>query len=130
MVCIGLATQDTIFALPRYPRPDDRVVADEVVVAGGGPAATAAVALARLGVDVAFVGAVGDDAVGDAIREGLERERVDVSGLRVVPGARSPHSSILVTGSERAIVHNPGTAALVPSAAAVGRIAWRRRSLK
>ena len=47
VLCAGLATRDTIWRVPEYPRPDGRVVASEVVVAGGGPAATAAVTLAR-----------------------------------------------------------------------------------
>lgn len=120
VVCVGLATQDTIFALPRHPAEDDRVVATDLVVAGGGPAATAAVALARLGVDVAFVGAVGADATGAEIREGLEREGVDAGHLAVVPGARSPQSSILVGAGGRAIVHFPGTVLpLEPDAAAL-----------
>jgi sulfofructose kinase len=122
VVCVGLATLDSIFALSRHPAPDDRVVATELAVAGGGPAATAAVTLARLGVEVAFAGAVGDDATGAAIRDGLEAEGVDVSDLAVLPGARSPQSSILVTGADRAIVHFPGTAPLEPSAAASERM--------
>jgi sugar/nucleoside kinase (ribokinase family) len=109
VVCIGLATLDSIFALPRHPGADDRVVATELAVAGGGPAATAAVALARLGVEVAFVGAVGHDATGAAIRDGLSSEGVDVSQLAVVAGARSPQSSILVGDGGRAIVHYPGS---------------------
>ena len=68
----------------------------------------------RLGVEVAFAGAVGDDPAGAAIREGLEMEGVDVSDLAVLPGARSPQSSILVTGADRAIVHYAGTAPLDP----------------
>lgn len=113
VVCVGLATLDTIFVVPRHPGPDERVVATERVVAGGGPAATAAVALARLGVEVAFVGAVGEDEAGDAIRAGLAREGVDASRLDVVAGARSPQSTILVgPGGTRTIVHFPGTAPL------------------
>ena len=122
VVCVGLATLDSIFALPRHPGADDRVVASELVVAGGGPAATAAVTLARLGVEVAFAGAVGDDAPGAAIRSGLEAEGVDVSDLAVLRDARSPQSSILVTGPDRAIVHYPGTAPLEPSATARERM--------
>jgi sulfofructose kinase len=45
-----------------------------------------------------------------------------VEELRVVPGARSPRSAILVTGAARAIVHHPGTAAAQPTAAAVDRM--------
>ena len=52
------------------------------------------------------------------MRAGLEGEGVDVSELALVPGARSPQSSILVTGEERAIVHFPGT---VPPLAPTGR---------
>jgi len=92
-----LATLDTIVAVPRHPAPDDRVVASELVVAGGGPAATAAVALARLGVPTYFVGNVGDDDVGDAIRSSLDG--VDVSELATTAGARSPWSPRPMTTS-------------------------------
>ena len=109
VVAVGLATLDAIFAVPRHPSPDDRVVATELATAGGGPAATAAVTLARLGIRTFFVGAVGDDATGAAIRDGLEREGVDVSELAVVAGARSPQSTVLVGSGGRAIVHYPGT---------------------
>lgn len=108
VVCIGLATQDTVVAVPRWPVGDERVVASGIAVAGGGPAATAAVTLARLGVRTFFVGAVGDDAVGAAIRDGLEREGVDTTCLAVVDGA-SPQSVVLVSGDRRAIAAHPGT---------------------
>jgi sulfofructose kinase len=111
VVCVGLATQDTIFRVSEHPSSDGRVVASELVLAGGGPAATAAVTLARLGVKVYFVGAVGYDQVGAEIRNDLDRARVDVSELALLPGRRSPQSTILVNGPHRAIVHYPGTAA-------------------
>jgi sugar/nucleoside kinase (ribokinase family) len=111
VVCVGAATLDTILAVPHHPAPDDRIVASELVRAGGGPAATAAVALARLGVTVHLVAAVGDDDAGAAIRDGLEREGVDTSDVIVVPGARSAESAILVDsdGGERTIVAFLGT---------------------
>ena len=113
VVCVGLATRDTIFEVPAHPGPDGRVVARELAIAGGGPAATAAVAIARLGGSAAFVGAVGDDAAGAFVRDGLEREGVDVSDLAVVPGARTAQSAILVTpDGRRSIVHYPGDAAI------------------
>jgi sugar/nucleoside kinase (ribokinase family) len=117
VVCVGLATLDTIFRVPRYPAGDDRVVASQVAVAGGGPAATAAVTLARLGVATFFVGAVGDDDAGAEIRAGLERENVDVSQLAVVPGARSALSTILVGDGTRAIVTVPGPRVTLGAAA-------------
>jgi sulfofructose kinase len=128
VVCVGLATLDTILLVPHLPEPDGRVPVRERVVAGGGPAATAAVALARLGIETAFVGSVGDDEAGEAIRAGLAQEGVDVGELAVVAGAVSPQSTILVeepTGS-RAILHHPGTVpplALTPSARALAELA-------
>lgn len=111
VVCAGLATRDTIWRVPSHPAPDGRVVATEVAVAGGGPAATAAVTLARLGIDVAFAGAVGDDQAGAFVRHGLAGEGVDVTQIEVVAGAQTPQSAILVGPSgDRSIVHHPGDA--------------------
>jgi sulfofructose kinase len=111
VVCVGLATRDAIWRVPEFPEPDGRVVATELVVAGGGPAATAAVTLARLGIDVGFAGAVGDDDAGRFVREGLEAEGVDVTLLATVAGGRTPESTILVSpDGARSIVHHPGSA--------------------
>jgi sulfofructose kinase len=92
---VGAATLDTIALTSRYPGPDERVLAEEVVHAGGGPAATAAVAAARLGVDAVFVGTVGDDEQGERITAGLRAEGVDVSGVTVASG-RSSGSSVVI----------------------------------
>jgi sulfofructose kinase len=111
VVCVGLATRDAIWRVPEFPEPDGRVVATELVVAGGGPAATAAVTLARLGIDVGFAGAVGDDDAGRFVREGLEAEGVDLTLLATVAGGRTPESTILVSpDGARSIVHHPGSA--------------------
>ncbi|HWG55471.1 MAG TPA: PfkB family carbohydrate kinase [Gaiellaceae bacterium] len=128
IVCVGLATLDTVFHVPHTPDVGGRVVARNLVTAGGGPAATAAVTVARLGVEVAFVGAVGDDDVGRQVRDELVAEGVDVSELALVPGAASPRSAILVDRrtADRAIVHYPGTVPpleLSPRAAALCRAA-------
>lgn len=112
VLCVGLATWDSICLVQGYPPADGRVEAVALQRAGGGPAATAAVALARLGRKVAFVGTVGDDPVGVEIRRSLSREGVDIDGLGVVPGARSPESLIVVdeAAGTRAISAYPGTA--------------------
>ena len=108
-VFVGVATLDAIALVDGFPAPDDRVLASEIVYAGGGPAATAAVAAARLGVTSAFVGTVGDDANGRAILEGLEAEGVDVSGVRVSPGEASAASVVVVdrVRDSRAICNRP-----------------------
>lgn len=108
LVFVGTATHDTIAFVDRYPDADERVVVDDLVTAGGGPAATAAVAAARLGRHAAFVGAVGDDEIGEAIVAGLEAEGVDTSGVARRHG-RSATSVVVVarSGATRAILHRP-----------------------
>jgi fructokinase len=53
----------------------------------GGAPANIAVALARLGVPVAFIGRVGDDIFGHAILASFRASGVDTSGARVTPDA-------------------------------------------
>jgi len=119
-VFVGAATLDTIALVPRFPQPDERTVAEDIVSGGGGPAATAAVAAARLGLRAAFVGAVGDDAAGEAILDGLRRENVDVEGVEVRRGGRSGASVVVVdrSGGTRAICTLPVPPPEVPAGSA------------
>ena len=109
-VFVGAATHDALALVTGFPGPDERVVADEIASAGGGPAATAAVAAARLGIRTAFVGTVGDDPVGRSILEGLAAEGVDVSGVTVQLGALSATSVVVVDQAQgtRLICNRPG----------------------
>lgn len=92
VVCIGAITLDLIAAVGQSPGEDGRVIASDAAIGSGGPAATAAVALTRLGVPTVFVGTVGDDRAGRLALEMLEDEGLDPSFVRVVHGltAMSP----------------------------------------
>lgn len=81
VVCVGVITVDALALVDHYPSADERVVGEEILISGGGPAASAAVVLARQGVSVSFIGRVGGDATGDQALRLLEREGVDVSGV-------------------------------------------------
>ena len=105
VVFVGALTLDAIAVVEQFPQPDSRQVARDIVHAGGGPAATAAVAAARHGVRAAVVGTVGDDAEGVQILAQLRAEEVDTSAVRVLPGQRSAASVVVVdaTTGTRAI---------------------------
>ncbi len=81
VLCIGVITVDTIALVDKYPSADDRVIAEEIVRAGGGPAAVASVALARLGVSSAIAGTIGNDADGDYVLDIFKREGVNTEGI-------------------------------------------------
>ena len=97
VICVGADNLDTIAIVDHIPADDERVTTDRFVTAGGGPAATAAVALARLGIRVGFCGVVGADAAGEAVRRGLESENVDTIWLRTVTGAQTAVASVLAS---------------------------------
>ena len=94
-----------------FPAPGAKVSASEFIITGGGCAANAAVAIARLGGRAAFAGPLGgsEDHVSNRILADLETEGVDVSGAVRVDGGTASVSLILldVTG-EKAIATRRG----------------------
>jgi len=97
-VCVGVITIDTIALVDKYPDEDERVLADEIIRAGGGPAAVAAVALSRLGISTAIVGTIGDDADGKEVLRIFVQEGVDTSGISI--GATPTAGSVIVASKE------------------------------
>ena len=89
---------DTIALVEKYPSEDERVLAEVIIRAGGGPAAVAAVALSRLGVKSAIVGTIGDDADGQEILRIFAQEGVDTSGISI--GATATAGSVIVASKE------------------------------
>jgi sulfofructose kinase len=96
ILCAGIAVLDEVFRVSAFPMPDTKVQASELITVGGGNAANAAVAIARLGGKAYFAAPLGDDAVGDRLIESLQREGVECVGCVRVPGARTPVSAIFV----------------------------------
>lgn len=124
LVFIGGATIDSIAAVPRYPAPDERVLAVASVRAGGGPAATAAVTAARLGArGVRFIGVVGDDQDGDRVCAELAGEGVDVTAVARTTTAPTGSSVIVVDVGRgtRAICATPGPPLVLDPFLAQGR---------
>ena len=97
-VCVGVITIDTIALVDKYPSEDERVLANEISRAGGGPAAVAAVALSRLGVKSAIVGTIGDDADGKEVLRIFTQEGVDTSGISI--GTTPTAGSVIVASKE------------------------------
>jgi sulfofructose kinase len=97
-VCVGVVTIDTIALVDKYPSADERVVAQEISRAGGGPAAVAAVALSRLGIKSAIIGTIGDDADGKEVLRIFEKEGVDTSGISI--GTSETAGSVIVASKE------------------------------
>jgi sulfofructose kinase len=105
IICVGHAALDRIYRIEAFPPQPTKVRAIEHIEAGGGMAANAAVAIARLGGAAELWSRVGDDNAGHTIRNGLRAERVDVRYVQAFEGARSSTSAIIVDDKgERLIV--------------------------
>jgi sulfofructose kinase len=105
IICVGHAALDRIYRIAAFPPEPTKVRATEHLEVGGGMAANAAVAIARLGGKAELWSRTGDDPAGSAIRAGLKAERVDVRYVQGFEGARSSTSAIIVDGKgERLIV--------------------------
>jgi sugar/nucleoside kinase (ribokinase family) len=101
--------------VPEFGQREKLVETAQLVV--GGSAAIAACGAARLGLDTAFVGAVGRDLLGTFMLDALADRGVDVSGCGADPERATGVTVALVHGDDRAILTAPGAIPLLTAAA-------------
>jgi sulfofructose kinase len=109
VVCIGIAVLDYVFEVDEFPAGEGKFYARGYREIGGGVAANAAAAVAKLGGTARYVGRVGADGAGERITTDLAALGVDVSAVESVDGVASPVSAILVdaTGERIIVNHTP-----------------------
>lgn len=108
VLVLGAAAMDTVVRVREFPVTDGIVFPEEVLRLPGGSAANVAVALCRLGADVSFLGTVGADADGAAIRQAFLDEGADVSGLLALPGGRTAGAFIAVNAKGERVMYSLG----------------------
>ena len=108
IVVVGSANMDLVMRVARFPRAGETIAGRDFMTARGGKGANQAVAAARLGARVSFVGCVGADAFGSLQREGFAREGMDLSHLKTHASLATGTAVILVADSgENTIVVDP-----------------------
>lgn len=109
VVCLGHAALDRVYTVDAIPATPTKLRASAYREVGGGMAANAACAVARLGGRAAFWGRAGDDPAGAAMAQEFASYGVDATAFRRFPGCRSSQSSIIVDArGERLIVSHLG----------------------
>lgn len=109
VVCVGNTTLDRVWLVNQLPVGGGKFRANDYLEVGGGMAANAAVAVARLGGQASYWGRAGLDTAGHTMLAELNQYGVDTSQFRLVQGGRSSVSSILVSeDGERSIVNFRG----------------------
>jgi len=108
VLCVGHASFDITMTAAHHPAADEKMLADALMLGGGGPAANAAVQVTRLGGSAAFCGYLGHDLFGEEHESELAHEGVD-TGLIVRGGHASPISQILAKpDGSRSVVNFKG----------------------
>lgn len=92
---LGQSCLDYLGKIERYPPPDVKYEFTDMLIQGGGPVATALVALSRWGTSCTFAGVVGDDQFGSFIKASLDEEGVDTSGVLLREESASQFAFIL-----------------------------------
>src|SRR5690554_6750591 len=82
VLVVGSANMDLVMRVREMPKPGETVLGMEFLRAHGGKGANQAVAAARLGAQVQFLGCLGDDAFGEALCQGLAAEGIGLSGVK------------------------------------------------
>lgn len=93
---IGSGNVDHIMRVPRLPEKGETVTDGVYLPTFGGKGANSAVAAAKAGGKVQFVGCVGDDASGVALRAELEKFGVGTTHLAVVQGVATGQALVMV----------------------------------
>jgi ribokinase len=96
ILVVGSINADLVVRVPHLPRPGETVAGARTDRHGGGKGANQAVAAARLGGDVRFVGAVGEDDIGEELVRELVAEGIEVNWVRRVRDTPSGIAVILV----------------------------------
>jgi sulfofructose kinase len=107
VLCVGQATLDHVLTVADEIVVGRKHVARRHDVVGGGLAANAAVAVARLGGAAALAGVIGDDETATTVLAGLHDEHVDTRLVQQVAGVPTPFSAVIVSADgARTIVNH------------------------
>ena len=117
LAVLGSINADHILNLASFPRPGETVIGKQYQVAFGGKGANQAVAAGRSGAAISFIACVGEDDIGERIRQQLAEDKIDVAAIDVIPGESTGVALIFVNdeGENSIAIHAGANAALTPA---------------
>jgi sulfofructose kinase len=105
VLCIGVTSYDLVFSVDHHPATDEKATAKTFMSCGGGPAANAALTVARLGLKAAFCGYLGNDIFGDLHFREFQASQINTD-LLIRGEKATPISTILIKpNGERSLVN-------------------------
>jgi ribokinase len=101
ILLFGSSNTDLVIVCDRLPKPGETLLGGKFQRSAGGKGANQAVAAARAGARVVFVGARGDDDFGALAAAGLRGEKIDIRHFKTHKGVSSGIALILLGGESR-----------------------------
>ncbi|UCF42469.1 MAG: ribokinase [Planctomycetota bacterium] len=117
IVVVGSSNTDMIIKVPHVPVPGETIIGGTFSTAAGGKGANQAVAAARAGGDVTFIGRVGEDMFGRKAKDGFVKDGINVDYVLSDKDAPSGVALIFVgeDGENSIAVASGANASLSPS---------------
>ena len=102
---IGSIGYDLTTYMYKFPKAGETIVGKKFIQNPGGKGDNQVIASARVGGDVTFIGAVGDDNYGELLKKNLEENKVKTH-MKIVPNMSSQIATILIdeSGENRIVI--------------------------
>lgn len=105
---VGSINMDLVTSTERMPEQGETVLGFDFSTYPGGKGANQAVAAARLGAVTSLIGAVGEDAFGQELKDSLSKNGVDTSNVEPVTEEPTGTAHIILSEGDNRIIVNPG----------------------
>ncbi|SFE21128.1 ribokinase [Lentibacillus persicus] len=104
-VCIvGSINMDLTVTTDKMPMQGETVLGQDFFTNPGGKGANQAVAAARMGANVKFIGAVGDDPFGKTLLTNFTNENIRTEGIEIVRDASTGTATIILSENDNRII--------------------------
>lgn len=108
ILVIGSINADLVFTSDIRPKAGQTVLGKDFKIVPGGKGSNQAIAAARLGSKVGFVGCVGNDANGEMLLENFEKNKVNTNYIRKIDNVPSGVANIILAEGDNSIIVIPG----------------------
>lgn len=111
VVVIGDINVDVLTSVNELPKKEEEVALKSLKLAPGGNACLSALACSKLGLTTGFIGKISKDTFGGYLLDTLQKENVDVGGLKIVSGQTGATVALVYPDSKRSFLSHKGVTA-------------------
>lgn len=116
LIVLGSVNIDHILSVDEFPKPGETLTGTNYKISYGGKGANQAVAAGRLGANVQFIAAVGNDDLGKKFKQQLQNDHIDTRSVSIIDQENTGVAFILVNqqGENQIAIYAGANAAVIP----------------